>query len=82
MISIQGAPDQSIWRVSGNYPNGGTFTDCLATVLPGFTHGTDETLLQLLPPLHDLIAPENVTTAQLVIEDPWADLGHSVERVS
>ncbi|RLK47637.1 hypothetical protein [Microbacterium telephonicum] len=77
MKILEGATEHSIWRITGNYRNGGTFHDCLATVIPQYTHGTDETALVMLPPLNGtgvdrVITPDQVTRAELVVEDPWA----------
>ncbi len=79
MSIIEGAPDHSIWRITGQYRVSGAFEDCLATVLPQYVHGTDETALVMLPPLGGIggkgmdvvITPEQITWAQLVVEDPW-----------
>jgi hypothetical protein len=77
--NLENAPEHSIWRITGRYRgSAGTFTDCLAIVLPEFVHGTDETALAMLPPLGgtgapDVVTPADITWAQLVVLDPWAD---------
>lgn len=43
------AQDESMWVVSGTYPSGGTFTDCLAIVVPSYTGAPEGVpLFQLL----------------------------------
>jgi len=74
---IEQATEHSIWRITGQYRKAGSFEDCLATVLPQYTHGTEEVLLAMLPPLGgtgipNLISPDQLSAAQLVVEDPWA----------
>lgn len=66
----------SIWRITGRYRNnGGTFTDCLATVIDPSIHGTDEVLLAMLPPLssvpHGLVNPDQIDSAVLIVQDPF-----------
>lgn len=63
------AEPQSIWDITGEYPYGGTFTNCLAVVLP--LHVTDGHLLfEFLPPAAGLgshIAAEWITHARRLI---------------
>lgn len=78
---LDNAEPGSIWRITGNYRgnNGDMFHDCLAIVIEPAIHGTDETVLSMLPPLgwgpmqDRIIAPDQVTWSRLVITDPWAD---------
>lgn len=75
------AEPSSIWRITGNYNDrGDSFHDCLAIVLDPAIHGTDETCFSMLPPLgwgagmqDKVISPEQISWAQLVVEDPWGD---------
>ncbi|WP_068059278.1 hypothetical protein [Nocardia xishanensis] len=63
------AEPQSIWDITGDYPYGGTFTNCLALVLP--LHVTDGHLLfELLPPAAGFsshISPDWITSARRLI---------------
>lgn len=48
------AEEWSQWAITGVYPRGrGTFTDCLAVVLPAHAHGTDRTLFLFVGPMAD-----------------------------
>lgn len=74
------APAHSIWRITGTYDNtGGTFTDCLAIVLDSSVTGTFDVVFSMLPPLawggggERVILTEQITTACLVVADPWVD---------
>lgn len=68
------APADSIWRISGTYgPSPHTFTDCLAIVLPGFVTGYDSPVFAMLPPLNDLVEPEWISAARIVVERPWGE---------
>ena len=62
------AADWAMWEITGNYPfNKGTFTACLAVVLPSYTHGTDKPLFQFVGPLADLeglVDPSWITDAR------------------
>ncbi|MEV4127103.1 hypothetical protein [Nocardia sp. NPDC049707] len=65
------AEPESIWDITGEYPYGGTFTNCLALVLP--LHVTDGHLLfEFLPPaggygLGSHISPNWITHARRLI---------------
>lgn len=45
------AEDWSQWAISGTYPTGGEFTNCLAVVLPRYVHGTDQALFVFIGPM-------------------------------
>lgn len=48
------ADEWSQWEITGTYPGKrGTFTECLAVVLPSYVHGTDQTLFLFVGPMAD-----------------------------
>jgi hypothetical protein len=57
------AEQESLWSITGRYPTGGTFTDCLALTLPGYVTGSDKPLFAMLPPLQDHVDPAWITRA-------------------
>lgn len=62
------AESESIWCISGIYPEGsGTFESCLAMVVPFYMTGTDEPLFMMISPaIQDgkSIAPKWITKAE------------------
>ncbi len=78
------AEPESLWHITGDYPRGGSFTDCLAITLPRHITGEDKpvfTFVGALGGLDDLISPAWITRATpllLVLRDEphrayWAD---------
>jgi hypothetical protein len=61
------AEEESIWDISGSYPNGkGVFTNCLAVALPHYA--TDgHIVFKMIGALDDLISPAWITRATLLI---------------
>lgn len=58
------AEPQSLWSITGTYPTGGTFTDCLAMTLPAYVTGSDSPLFVMLPPLSSEVDPAWITRAE------------------
>ncbi|MBF6358151.1 hypothetical protein IU449_27010 [Nocardia higoensis] len=60
----------SLWDITGNYPYGGTFTHCLAIVLPR-EHTDGHLLFDLVPSsgfgLGSYIAPDWITHARRLV---------------
>lgn len=80
----EAAEPESIWEITGIYPRGGGFTDCLAITLPKHVTGEDKpvfTFIGALGGLDDLISPAWITRARpllLVLRDQpstayWVD---------
>lgn len=71
------ADADSIWNVTGVYgPGKGTFTNCLARVLPPFVTGSDEPLFEILlygGPTH--VPASAITSARelllVMADEPW-----------
>lgn len=60
------AESESIWEITGTYPDGGTFIECLAQVVPGYVTG-GPVLFKMLCALDDLVAPDRITRAQELV---------------
>jgi hypothetical protein len=63
----EAAEENSIWEITGDYPGGrGTFTACLAMVVPHFVTGTDQPLFVMISPAlqrDEPISPAQITHA-------------------
>jgi hypothetical protein len=61
------AEGESVWEITGQYPDGGSFVKCLAFTLPGYMTGTDEPLfvfIGLLADLNRAVPPSWITHAE------------------
>lgn len=69
------AAEESIWEISGTYPDGGTFENCLASVLPAYVTGGPVVFVfmgasGLISPWNAPITPDRISSAcELILVD-------------